>query len=99
MRWKALLARVWKLQKKVGVLKMKSTPGHLAYCRGYRREEARQKAAGEVKDKGKYRHRAKQLATQLHDGYFLSLASLVDAISWVRLRCFSEHLVQGIDAV
>ena len=32
---------------------MKSTPGHLAYCRGYRREEARQKAAGEVKDKEK----------------------------------------------
>ena len=38
---------------KVSVLKMKCTASHLAYNRGYRREEARQKAAGEPVDKQK----------------------------------------------
>ena len=32
---------------------MKCTASHLAYNRGYRREEARQKAAGEPVDKQK----------------------------------------------
>ena len=35
--------------KKTAV-KLKSTPGHLAYSRAYRREQARRKAAGESVD-------------------------------------------------